>query len=1174
MSDKKWTPQQRHCIEAHGGTLLVSAAAGSGKTSVLIERIAARVTDDKHPVDIDKLLVVTFTKAAAAEMKQRLSLKFSELLAQRPADLRLQHQQILLPHASICTVDSFCSSLIRDNFHQLGISPQFKVAEQQPLLLLRKQSLTEALNEFYKEKHPDFLELTAMLTNGKNDSKLTATVEKIYDFIQSHPSPDDWLNQTAALYDTTAPLFDTVWGEKIYHQAKSSLVKASTLYQKAMAIAQSETDLAEKHYPAIAADYAAVLRLSECLEEKNWDSFFALLSAFSSTSLSPVRKCQNEAAKKQAAALRGSAADCIKTLQTLACGTEELCRQDIQTTKRLVQTLYRIVRRFSAIYGEKKQQQNLMDFSDIEHYALQLLTTQDENGNRIPTAIAKELSSQYEEILVDEYQDTNAVQDALFSALSRDETNLFFVGDVKQSIYGFRQAMPELFVGRRDRYAPFEGNNYPATITLGNNFRSRREVTDAVNCVFRQLWGESIGGIQYNENEALIPTASYPESEDFAPELLLADSTQYPDTDKDTLEAAIIADRISQMVGTLSITLKDGTRRPLQYGDCCILLRNRASHAATYRTVLENRGISAVSEAETGFFGTAEICLALSLLRCIDNPLQDIPLTAVLLSALFSFTPDDLATIRLHRKDCALYTALLAARQSDDTVLAQKCGAFLQTLTRYRTLATTLSVDRLVQRLYEDFSLPELYGARKQGRRRRENLRLLHEQCARFEQNGFRGLSAFVRYVDRLQVGGADLPAASLNAGAENAVSIISIHGSKGLEFPVVFLAGLRQSFNQKSLQEDLLLHPTLGAGIKRRDAKTFNVYKTISHQGVSLALRNHERAEELRVLYVAMTRAKEKLCLVFVDDHLQKKMQRFCETLDFQAAMSSDTVLGASSMGQWLLCSLLRLPRATALRETFGLDNVPLIDDTTVWDIRLPLPLLEESATAENEIAAVAPDEELVRQIRENMAYTYPHEALTHSPAKVAASELARQTTNNPFVATARPKFMSGFGLTPAERGTAMHAFMQFAEYTAAAASLTDEVERLTALAFLSKEQAESLDKARLRAFFESDLYERMSRASRCLREYHFTFRQPTDTEYLKASAVVQGIADCVFEEEDGLVVVDYKTDHVKTAETLVERYAAQLNIYREALQTIFQKPVKECLLYSFSLNTTVRVE
>ena len=1169
-----WTTEQKQCIESHDGTLLVSAAAGSGKTSVLIERIASRVTDKKHPVDIDKLLVVTFTKAAAAEMKQRLSVKFSELSAQNPNDLRLQHQQILLPNASICTVDSFCSSLIREHFHQLGISPQFKVAEQQPLLLLRKQSLTEALTEFYQEKHPDFLELTAMLTNGKNDSKLTATIEKIYDFIQSHPSPEAWLQQTATLYDTTAPLFDTVWGEKIYHQLEASLAKATTLYQKAMTIAQGEADLAEKYYPAISEDYAAVLRLSECLSEKNWDCFFALLSNFSATPFLAVRKCQNEAAKKQAASLRNSAADCIKSLQTLDCGTEQLCKQDIHTTKRLVEMLYRIVRRFSAIYQEKKQQQNLMDFSDIEHYALQLLTTQDENGNRVPTTVAKELSLQYEEILVDEYQDTNAVQDALFSALSRDENNLFFVGDVKQSIYGFRQAMPELFVGRRDRYAPFKGNNYPATITLGNNFRSRHEVTDAVNCVFRQLWGECIGGIQYNENEALIPTAKYPESTNFAPELLLADSTEYPETDKDTLEAAIIADRISQMIGKLSVTLKDGSTRPLQYGDCCILLRNRASHAATYRTVLENRGIPAVSEAETGFFGTAEISLALSLLRCIDNPLQDIPLTAVLLSALFSFTPDDLANIRLHRKDCALYTALLAARQSDNTALSQKCSAFLQTLTRYRTLATTLSVDRLLRRLYEDFSLPELWGARKQGARRRENLRLLHEQCARFEQNGFRGLSAFVRYVDRLQAGQADLPAASLNAGAENAVSIISIHGSKGLEFPVVFLAGLRQTFNQKGLQEDLLLHPTLGAGIKRRDEKTFNVYKTISHQGVSLALRNHERAEELRVLYVAMTRAKEKLCLVFVDDHLPKKMQRFCEELDFSTAMSSDTVLGASSMGQWLISSLLRLPGATSLRDTFLLNAVPLIEDNTVWDILFPTPVLQESVTAENEMAAVAADEDLVRQIRENMTYIYPHEELTHSPAKVAASEIARQTTNNPFVATARPKFMSNFGLTPAERGTAMHAFMQFANYPAAALSLADEIERLTSLSFLSKEQADSLDTARLRTFFESELYSRMCRASRCLREYHFTFRQPTDTKYLKASAVVQGIADCVFEEEDGLVVVDYKTDHVKTPEALVERYAAQLNIYREALQTIFQKPVKECLLYSFSLNTTITVK
>lgn len=1180
MAQTKWTPEQKQCIEAHGGTLLVSAAAGSGKTSVLIERILTRITDSSNPIDIDKLLVVTFTKAAAAEMKQRLSSKLTALLAEQPNDVYLQRQQILLPRASICTVDSFCSTLIRENFHVLGISPQFKIAEKQQLLLLRKQALTEALTEFYEEKHPDFLELAAMLTNGKNDAKLAEAVEKIYDFIQTHPDPEAWLTSTSAMYESNLPLFQTAWGKLLFEQMESSLNKALQFYEKALSLAQTDTVLSQKYYPAIATDCEAVRHLREELKQQQWDSFFALLNGFSPTAFSAVRKCENETAKEQTKALRDNAAACVKGLQSLYCGTEKQCRENLAITHRSVMVLYRIVKRFSALYSEKKQRQNSMDFSDIEHYALQLLTVTDSSGNRFPTALANELSARYEEILVDEYQDTNAVQDALFSALSRNETNLFFVGDVKQSIYGFRQAMPELFVGRRDSYPDFTGNNYPATITLGNNFRSRHEVTDAVNCVFRQLLGERIGGIRYDNREALIYTADYPEQPGYEPEVLLGEfPTGTGSAEKDTFEAAIIADRISQMVGSLPITRKDGTQTPLRYGDCCILLRNYSKHATAYRAALEKRGIPVVGKTEAGFFGAAEIRLMLSLLRCIDNPLQDIPLTAVLLSPLFHFTPDELAQIRLYRTDTALYTALAAARQSNDSSLAEKCTRFASALTRYRTLATTLTVDRLVRRIYEETSLPEMVGAREDGRRRRENLRLLHEQCTLFEQNGFRGLSAFIRYIDRLQDQHEDLSASSLNAGTENAVSIMTVHGSKGLEFPVVFLAGLGANFNQENTRKDLLLHPTLGAGIKKRDAKTFNVQKTLPYQGVLLALHNSERAEELRLLYVAMTRAREKLCLVFTTDKLQKKLQSFAENADDTVALSSHTVLSASSMGEWLLSALIRLPCATELHALLGSRGVPLLKDETVWDIHFCTPSAQKDTKAEAEVTPAVADEALVRQIRENIAYEYPHAALARVPAKLAASDIAHTKTANRFVAVARPAFMSEGGLTPAERGTAMHAFMQFANYAHAATALPNEIRRLTDESFLSPEQAASLDIPRLSAFFKSDVYARMCRASRCLREYHFTFQKPAAelddavTDPL-AVTVIQGIADCVFEEPDGLVVVDYKTDRVQTAGELTERYAPQLAIYRCALQTIFEKPVKECLLYSFALQTTVRVD
>ncbi len=1176
-----WTPEQEHCIRSHGGALLVSAAAGSGKTTVLVERIVQYILAGH---DVDRLLVVTFTNAAAAEMRQRLTTALTRQAAAQPDNLHLQHQLIRLPRADICTVDSFCINLVRENFHQLGVSPQFRIADEQQLLLLKREALDETLQQFYAEQDPDFIELATVMTDGKTDARLMSTVDTLFNFIQSYPDPERWLRETAAMYDRTESVAETVWGSYLLKKIRRALTRCQRLYTAALEAALGDPVLVRAYTPSLTAELEQVKQLQTFAEQGNWDPLFEGIAAFSFVKFKSTAGCEDTDSRERAKSLRDSAKALIGDLSGLYCGSERQCREDLVRSARLIRALYAVIRRFMAVFTEKKLAANLLDFSDTEHLALSLLTEYDEQDKLVPTAQAREIAERYDEIMVDEYQDTNAVQDALFSALSRDERNLFMVGDVKQSIYAFRKAMPELFLGRRDAYPLFDGEHYPGTILLGHNFRSRRAVTETVNFVFHQLMIPELGGIAYNEQEKLHYGATYPPVEDesvYDTECLILDGkdTKAYGYSADEAEGRVIAERITKLTADFSVTEKDGSRRPLQYKDCCILLRSHKSHAPAYCKALERYGIPTVAKLESNFFETPEVRLTVSLLRCIDNPLLDIPLVAVMLSPLFGFTTDDLATIRLCRPKAPLYTAVTAACRHTDPPLAERCQLFLSTLDRYRQLSALLTVDRLLTRLYEDLSLPELFSARFGGAARAANPRVLYEQCCRFEQGGFRGLSAFIRHIDRLQEQGISLSATTPDT--ENAVRIMSVHGSKGLEFPVVFLAGLATGFSGEDAKKDLLLHSKYGAGMNHRDPVTFVRRHTLPRNGLLLMQQDESRAEELRILYVAMTRAREKLYLVTTLSSPDETLGALATGIDPQSeTLPPETLSDARALSDWVLGALLRHPSCGELRERACVGEPITVEDTATVRVSFCLPSPDNEggdngATADH---TAQPDDALVGALRERIAYTYPHESLSHVPTKLAASEITADPTRPDLVAHARPAFMAKQELTPAERGTAMHEFMQFADFAAAAADTEREAERLANGGFLSAEKAASLDHKRLRAFFDSELYRRMSASDRVLREVPFTFREeaaaydPAVTDPNEA-VVIQGIADCVFVEDGALVIVDYKTDRVKSPDELAERYRAQLSVYARALSTVLQLPVRECLLYSFALGRTVKM-
>lgn len=1182
MSERQWTTEQRQCIDARGGTLLVSAAAGSGKTAVLVERILTRLTDPQQPVDVDRLLVVTFTKAAAAEMKQRLSAALSARIAAQPDDIRLQRQQAMLSHAHISTVHSFCAQLLREHFQQLDISPQFRVPEDAETALLREDALSAALEEGYAAGDEAFLELAGLLSSGRDDRGLAAAVSRLFDFIQAHPFPEQWLAAQQAAYADDRPLPQTAWGGAVLRRIAATLAYAVSLLDKAMELAEEEALMAAAYTATLRGDrdqlQSALRRLSGCA----WDGLADILNAACGGfgRLGVLRQYPEPERKERVAALREEAKKRVRELPDLLCGSEAECRDDMAACGRLAAALFRLVERYGELYAAKKRQRRILDFNDLEHGALRLLARPGDDGTLWRTPLAEELSQDFDEVLVDEYQDTNAAQDALFRCLSREEANLFLVGDVKQSIYGFRQAMPAIFIDRRDRYPAYDGSRYPASIALHNNFRSRRQVTDAVNFVFRHLMMRETGGIDYDEREALVASAAYPEAPGYETELTLLDSSDLaPGDNRDAAEARLIAARIRELVGTLPVT-EDGRQRPARYGDICIVLRSKAGHAAAYADELGRCGIPAVTAAAGGFFGAPEVAMALALLRVIDNPLQDIPLLAVMLSPVFGFTPDDMASIRLAEQDCPLYAAVRRAAHGRPADLSRRCAAFLKQMDGFRLLAATMPADRLIHRLYEETGMPATAGAQRHGPQRMANLRLLQEYARRFEQGGFRGLSSFVRYLDRLEQQNLDMaPAAALD-GSGDAVRILSIHNSKGLEFPIVFLAGLGGLFNPESTRGTLLLHPEAGAGLMRFDPETGIQWNTLPRQGVALSIQDSERAEELRVLYVAMTRAREKLCMVMSLRDPAARLTKLAAPLGEGDTLPPFTVLTARGMGDWLLAAGLHHPSGGELRRLAGDEGIPLHTAEQPWHVTLQRPLPPDAATDAAPLAAAQPDQVLLRELRERLAWRYPYAALAAVPTKLAASAIGGEGVERAFVAAARPSFLGAAGLTPAERGTALHTFMQFARYDRAAADPATEITRLVGQGFLTRQQGAALPLPKIRRFFSGDLYRRMQAAPVLLREQRFTvelpatvFRDDLPDGAADETVVVQGIADCVFEEGGGLVIVDYKTDHIKAEEELVRRYAPQLAVYAYALTRTLERPVAECLLYSFALGRTVRL-
>lgn len=1175
---RNWTEAQKNAINALDGSVLVSAAAGSGKTAVLTQRVINRLTSEENPTGVDRLLIVTFTRAAAQEMKQRISDALTDMLKNDPGNPRLINQQLLLPTAKICTIDSFCSDLVRENFQALDLPPDFRIGDEGELQLLSKQAIDMAMEHMYgNDSDGSFRNLGELLFSGRDDKKTAEMAEKLYRNSVSFPFPEKWLDSLCLDYDGNISLKDSHYGKIIMSHIKEAMEYCLELADNILKQIDGDEVYTKIFYKGVSTDKAQIEYILERINSgESYDEIRRSVLAYSAARLGVGTKVKEEPLYKKLNSNRKSLKNQFEAIAGLLCCSEDEYKEDMKALAPMVRALIETAKEYGRNYTLVKREKKMADFNDITHMALKLLVEETSDGWK-STALAEHLRDNFDEILIDEYQDTNAAQDMLFTAISRD--NLFRVGDVKQSIYRFRQANPDIFISLKDSYEPYdkEKNNYPARIVLGNNFRSREGVTDVINFVFSQLMSKDCGDINYDKDEELVFSAGYSEETEACAELHIIDIPKDLEDkpDKNEVQARHIASVIKDMIGR-GHKVKDGDgERDVTYKDFAILMRaTGGGKAVTYADVLREEGIPCFTEVSGEFLTSIEISLILNILRVIDNPKQDIPLLSVMMSPVFGFTADDVAELRLPDKKCDIYSSLINIADNE------KVSNFMAQIKYWRNLGVCLRVKELIEEIYSATALPSIFQAVDPSGIKRGNLMLLCDYADIYENSGYGSLSGFINFIDRLGDKQRDISGSVGKAQDSNCVNIMTIHKSKGLEFPVCIVASCASKFNKSDEKDNLVISQKHGIGVRMRNIDTFEQYDTLCHKAVKLAIGKDNISEEMRVLYVAMTRAREKLIMVYAGENTEGTCENYAAGIpSWKSKFSPYAVAGATGYGEWLISTLLRHPYASELREKAATDN------SAVLPAKSPIKIIlaeyqGESDTASSEEVAVSSDDNFKALIKERSDFRYKYEALSGIVTKRAASETDKNFIDRDYFASSVPAFLSESGLTGAARGVATHTFIQYADYDKAKDSVESEIARLREKGILSEAEAKCINISALGKFFSSELFSRIQASDLVMREKKFTVEVPIGEvydvadEFADEMMMIQGIADCAFLEDGKLVVVDYKTDHLDSEESFREKYASQVTIYKKALSMSTGYEVKETLLYSFYLGKEIKVE
>ena len=1219
-----WTEQQQMAITAKDGDILVSAAAGSGKTAVLVERIISSVTEGENPLDIDRLLVVTFTKAAASEMSQRIGAAIAKKLESDSTNVHLQNQMAFLSHADIKTIHAFCLQIIQEYYALLDLDPAVRTADPSEITLLQKEVLEDLFEDLYSEDNADFYRLLETYGEATGDNRLKGLILQVYEFAQGYPNPQKLLLDMAEQFALAKE--DTIntcsWMGLIGDSIRNSVDYALFLMKRAEEEIEESSDF-EAYRERLSTEREAMEQMAASLSQQNyalWHRAYILVDF----PRMPAYRGEDKETADFVKDLRNEAkAEWKKMGEAYFCYGEE-------TQTNLIRALYPVAKALSEItilfmkrFAEAKKEKLWIDFHDYEHFCLQVLTEPGSGLHHVvPTEAAKEVQKKYDEIMIDEYQDSNLVQEMILEAVSgksRGENNRFMVGDVKQSIYRFRLAMPMLF-NEKYRTYPTESGGKTRKVILSKNFRSRENVLLGINFLFRQLMREDFGDVAYDEEAALYAGAAFPpcdglcggENEIMLMETRISEETELPqeleEMDKRQLEASMIAGKIREMMaeGYEVLDKESGIYRPMEYRDVVVLLRSMKNWGSVLEDVFGKEGIPFFAETAEGYYYVPEVDTILNILRLIDNPIQDIPLLSLLHSPLYGLSADNLAEIRVAGSDSLYYECILEyATMGEKDEIRWTLETFLTDLTRWRQKEKQMSLPELIHYLYRETGYYDYVGMTEGGSLRQANLRLLQEKAEQYESSSRKGLFYFVRYVEQMKTAETESSSAKIQNEGENLVRVMTIHKSKGLEFPVVFVADMGKQFNEMDTRTQVITHQEWGYGMDYTDLEQRAVYKTLCKAALAEAIHLENLSEELRVLYVALTRAKEKLILTGVVKNMEKSLGKWQETAHCkEEQLPIFRLRRGKNYLDWVVPALMRHTDAQDILDSWEFDmcyqNILTDSSRWKWSICNRENLYEAESISqweEEEQGSIFSHWDTETDYSGNreeifriLSWKYPFGDAVALPAKVSISEIKRKNAQEisgeeplPLAVPQFPSFGKKTHLSASQIGTAMHAFMEYADLQKAYTK--EDVDalllRMTAEGKLTEEEAKAVHRKELMTFFASPLAERIRKADRVEKEQPFSMlMEPKEIfwqeEYRCMEELIQvnGIIDCYFYEGDHVVLVDYKSDRIRSIRGFREKYKTQLCLYREALERVTELPVTEVYLYSFAMGKAVQMQ
>ncbi len=1231
-----WTSDQWKAIWASDQDVLVAAAAGSGKTAVLVNRIINKLIHPDHPINVDELLVVTFTNASAAEMRHRIAEALETAIKENPRSQHLRKQLSLINRASISTLHSFCLEVVRKYYYLIDIDPGFRIADSTEIELIKDEVLEELFEEHYSvPDHEEFFRLVDAFTDDRSDSALQEIVRTLHEFSRSHPNPDAWLGNLVSMYDLeeNVKIEELPFYKYIQLDIKLGLQAATDLLQEALELTKLPNGPAARA-ATFSQDLEIIQRLKGAIA-LSWERMYEEIQALNFPRLATVKKneCDEELAK-QSKDLRDKAKKTVEKLkEEYFSRRPENFLRDMREMKGFAEMLVKLVRQFEEKFQAVKKEKGMVDFSDLEHFCLRILSENHE-GDLVPSQAALEYRKQFKEVLVDEYQDTNLVQETILSLVTSDGEytgNLFMVGDVKQSIYRFRLAEPNLFLGKYNRFT-HDGKGTGLKIDLNQNFRSRKEVLHGTNYLFKQLMGATVGEISYDEDAELKKGAPYPEEEAYPVEMYLInqkmpeaeeleetaseDEAAFEQEELETviLEARMMAKLIKQYISEKRPIYDPKTKgyRNITYRDIVILLRSMP-WAPQIMEEFKKQGIPVYANLSTGYFEATEVAIMLSLLKVIDNPMQDIPLAAVLRSPIVGLDEEQLAQIKLTKKTGSFYEALeefcSLGKNERNEFFYDQVEQFFGKLHQWRSLSKSTALSELIWQLFRETKFYDFVGGMPGGKQRQANLRALYDRARQYEASSFRGLFRFLRFIERMQDRGDDLGAARSLGEQEDVVRLMTIHSSKGLEFPVVILGGLSRQFNTRELKKAYLLDKELGFAAKYVNPELRITFPSLPQVAFKKKKQLESISEEMRVLYVAMTRAKEKLILIGSLKDAEKSLMEWEKYRNHTEWLLQDYVrASAKSYMDWIGPALSRHHQCQELfnnGNTNGLLPEEISHHPSDWKIRI----IEASQLQEDQNDQETADESLMmavksgqkvevetpykKEIVQRMNWQYSYRDAVIRRAKQSVSELKRQNEMRDEASSTqlisqfkrsvleRPSFMQEKSLTPAERGTIMHLVMQ---HIPLKENITEEflyewLQDLVRREFLTEEQLVAVSMENIIRFFQTEIGQRMQKADRVLREVPFSMAVPASEAYNdwqseEETVLVQGVIDCIIEDEQGFVLLDYKTDAITNRfehgfagakEILKNRYKKQIELYTRAIESILKRKIDERYLFFF---------